>query len=331
MSLELGAKNAIELYLNVKINEKVLIITDKKTLDIGKAFENIARKITNNVNLLILEDYGKRPLKKIPSELKKKILDSDVILFAAKKIANNKVSEVSTLRKPIRELCYYNKKRYAVMPGITKKIMEQGMSVNPKKIQEFSNKIYNIVKSCKEIKVKTKLGTDIIAKFNSKIKWINSDGNLTKPAQENLPGAEVYTCPYSINGKFIVDGLLGDYFTEKYGFLDKNPIYIEIRDSRAVDIKCENKELEKEFIDYLKTDNGNRVGEFAIGTNIGLKKMIESLLQDEKIPGIHIAFGNPYPKKTCVNWSSNIHIDCVIKNPTIFIDNKKIMEKGRLL
>ena len=323
----IGARNAIEAYLNVKENEKVLIITDKETLDIGKAFEDAAKKKTNNVNLLILEDYGKRPLK-LPLELKKKILDSDVILFAAKK-KFNKISELSTLRKPIRLLCYHNNKRYAIMPGITKEIMEQGMSVNPKEIQEFSNKIYKIVKNCKKIKVKTALGTNIITKFNPKLKWVNSDGNITKPAQENLPGAEVYTCPYSVNGKFIVDGVIGDYFTEKYGFLDKTPIIIEIKDSRAVDIKCSNKKLEKEFTNYLKKKDGNRVGEFAFGTNIGLKKMIGNLLQDEKFPGCHIAFGNPYPEKTNADWKSDIHIDCIIKNPTIFIDNKKIMEKGK--
>jgi leucyl aminopeptidase (aminopeptidase T) len=42
----------------------------------------------------------------------------------------------------------------------------------------------------------------------------------------------------------------------------------------------------------------DRVGEFAIGTNIGVHDVIGNILQDEKIPGIHIAFGNPYGAHT---------------------------------
>jgi aminopeptidase len=46
------------------------------------------------------------------------------------------------------------------------------------------------------------------------------------------------------------------------------------------------------------------VGEFAIGTNIGVRDVIGNILQDEKIPGIHIAFGNPYGAHTGADWYS---------------------------
>ena len=54
-------------------------------------------------------------------------------------------------------------------------------------------------------------------------------------------------------------------------------------------------QLQDDFWDYTHTDeNSDRVGEFAIGTNIGVARVIGNILQDEKFPGIHIAFGNPY-------------------------------------
>ena len=50
---------------------------------------------------------------------------------------------------------------------------------------------------------------------------------------------------------------------------------------------------------YTHTDeNSDRVGEFAIGTNIELTHVIGHILQDEKFPGVHIAFGNPYGAHT---------------------------------
>jgi hypothetical protein len=35
-------------------------------------------------------------------------------------------------------------------------------------------------------------------------------------------------------------------------------------------------------------EHSERVGEFALGTNTGVTQMIGNLLQDEKVPGVHI-------------------------------------------
>jgi len=57
--------------------------------------------------------------------------------------------------------------------------------------------------------------------------------------------------------------------------------------------------LKDDFWAYThKDENSDRVGEFAIGTNIELKDVIGEILQDEKYPGVHIAFGNPYGAHT---------------------------------
>jgi leucyl aminopeptidase (aminopeptidase T) len=70
------------------------------------------------------------------------------------------------------------------------------------------------------------------------------------------------------------------------------------------------------------------VGEFAIGTNTGLTELIYNILQDEKFPGIHIAFGSPLPGKTGADWDSKAHVDGVIKKTSIYVDGEMIMDKG---
>lgn len=70
--------------------------------------------------------------------------------------------------------------------------------------------------------------------------------------------------------------------------------------------------LRDEFWAYTHTgENSDRVGEFAIGTNIGVHQVIGNMLQDEKFPGIHIAFGDPYGNHTGAPWKSTTHIDVV--------------------
>ncbi len=96
-------------------------------------------------------------------------------------------------------------------------------------------------------------------------------------------------------------------------------------------MQCDNEELRKEFAEYIfaTDENSNRVGEFAIGTNTGLTHLIYNLLQDEKFPGVHIAFGSPLPAKTGANWDSKAHVDGVLKNPSIYVDGEPIMTKGK--
>ena len=182
-------------------------------------------------------------------------------------------------------------------------------------------------------KVLTKKGTDLTATFSSKIKWLIADGNITNKETKwsNLPDGEVFTCVENINGKVIVDGSLGDYF-DKYKVIEKTPLILEIKNSRIIKLECENKKLEKEIKEYIKQDeNADRIGEFAIGTNIGLKKLIGNLLQDEKFPGIHIAIGHGYPENTGSDWDSKAHLDVIIQKTTIIVDGKEIMKNGKFI
>ena len=73
------------------------------------------------------------------------------------------------------------------------------------------------------------------------------------------------------------------------------------------------------------------MGEFAIGTNIEVQDVIGHILQDEKFPGIHIAFGNPYGEHTGAQWHSSTHIDVVGTKFDIWVDDSQIMRSGKFL
>lgn len=81
----------------------------------------------------------------------------------------------------------------------------------------------------------------------------------------------------------------------------------------------------------MTDENSNRVGEFAIGTNIALQGVIGHILQDEKLPSIHMAFGHPYSEHTGANWKSTTHIDCVGTEFDIWLEDEKVMENGKFL
>jgi leucyl aminopeptidase (aminopeptidase T) len=118
----------------------------------------------------------------------------------------------------------------------------------------------------------------------------------------------------------------------KYGNLESEPLSIRVERNRVKEIHSGNRELEDEFWSYTHTDdNSDRVGEFAIGTNIDLKNVIGQILQDEKYPGVHIAFGNPYGAHTGAEWNSTTHIDVVGRKFNIWVDDEQIMREGKFL
>ena len=131
----------------------------------------------------------------------------------------------------------------------------------------------------------------------------------------------------------MVDGVAGDFLCKRYGILRSHPLTISIEDNRIARVRCDNKELERDFWAYTHTDdNSDRVGEIAIGTNVGVEHVIGNMLQDEKLPGIHIAFGDPYGAQTGAQWKSATHLDVVGLNFSIWLGDangeEQIMHEG---
>jgi len=328
-SIEEGVKQAVENCLKVKAGENVLIITDAETIKIGSAIKAAIEKIPAEVQFFVMEDFGKRPID-YPKDIDQAVKAADVSVYAAQ----GAEGELQTFRMKMLKAIESNRRlRHGHMIGITPEIMKDGMCSDYKKIQRISRLVYEKVKNADKIRVVTEKGNDFVAEFSPQLEWIISDGNIAPGQWMNLPDGEVFTSPVKVNGKIIIDGCLGDFFTEKYGSLKNTPVIIEVENGRALreSIRCDNNQLRQDFTKYLfEIDkNSNRIGEFAIGTNTGLTKLIYNLLQDEKFPSVHIAFGSPLPGKTGAKWDSKAHVDGMIKDPTIHVDGEVLMDKGQ--
>ncbi len=330
-TIEQGVKQAVENCLKVKAGEKAVVITDKETFEVGSAMKAAIEKIAGEVQFFVMEDFGERPID-YPKAMDDAIKAADVSVYAAQ----GAKGELQTFRMQMLKAIEANHKlRHAHMIGITPQIMKDGMCSDYGEIQRISRQIYEKVKNAGKIRVVTQKGGDFTAEFSPELKWIVSDGDIQPGHWDNLPDGEVFTSPLTVNGTVVIDGCLGDFFAERYGSLEKTPIIVEVKDGRAIreSLRCDDEALRQEFGRYIfETDeNSNRVGEFAIGTNTGLTDLIYNLLQDEKFPGIHVAFGSPLPGKTGAKWDSKAHVDGVIKTPTIHVDGEIIMDQGKFL
>jgi aminopeptidase len=322
-----GARNAVNVCLRVQASEKVCVITDEITLEIAAAIVSELEKVGSPYRVWVLEDLAERPLTDLPAEIVADLETSQVSIFAVQAQRNELRS-----RMQMTDVVNRKKIRHAHMVNINRQIMLEGMRADFQKVDRLSAKVVAMVRKASQIRAKTAAGTDLTADLNPNYHWLKTSGIISPEKWGNLPGGEIFTTPGEVNGTFVVDGVVGDYLCAKFGSLRENPLTIRMTKNRLAEAHSENRELEDDFWKYTHTDeNSDRVGEFAIGTNIDLKDVIGQILQDEKYPGVHIAFGNPYGAHTGAEWDSSTHIDVVGRKFDIWVDDEQIMRDGKFL
>lgn len=322
-----GAKNAVNVCLRIQPSERVTVIADLACLEIAASLVRELKAIQVPFRAFVLEDCAPRPLVNMPQEILDDMEQSQVSIFAVRAQMN----ELKT-RMQMTDVVNRRKMRHAHMVNIERRIMLEGMRADFLKVDALSLKVQEIVSAAQAIKTTTAAGTSIHAALNKNYKWIKTSGIISPHKWGNLPGGEVFTTPGEVNGVFVIDGVVGDYLCDRYGDLKDTPLTIEVKGNRLTEAHSSNKQLEDDFWKYTHTDeNSDRVGEFAIGTNLGLHSVIGNILQDEKLPGIHMAFGNPYGEHTGADWYSSTHIDVVGREFNIWADDQQIMKQGQFL
>jgi len=313
--------------LRIQPAEKVTLITDWACLEIAASIAAELDRLGSPYNTFVLEDLAPRPLTDMPKPVLDDMESSQVSIFAVVAQKN----ELRT-RMQMTDVVNRRKMRHAHMVNIEPRIMLEGMRADFLKVDELSVKVWEIATASHKVRARTAAGTDIVADLNPNYKWLKTSGIISQNKWGNLPGGEVFTTPGEVNGVFVIDGVVGDYLCAKYGDLRQTPLTIHVEKNRLTEALCANRELQDEFWRYTHTDeNSDRVGEFAIGTNIGLHGVIGNILQDEKIPGVHIAFGNPYGAHTGADWDCSTHIDVVGTKFDIWADDRQIMRCGEFL
>ena len=322
-----GARNAVNVCLRIQPQEQVCVITDDATLEIAASIVAELEKLGAPYHAWVLEELADRPLKDLPAEIREDLEKSQVSIFAVQ-------AQTNELRSRIQMTDVVNRRRirHAHMVNINRQIMIEGMRADFQRVDRLSQKVVEMVRKASKIRAKTAAGTDLTADLNYNYKWLKTSGIISPEKWGNLPGGEIFTTPGEVNGTFVIDGVVGDYLCAKFGNLAATPLTVRMKGNRLTEAHSENRELENDFWKYTHTDaNSDRVGEFAIGTNIDLKEVIGQILQDEKYPGVHIAFGNPYGAHTGADWDSTTHIDVVGRKFNIWVDDQQIMREGKFL
>jgi aminopeptidase len=322
-----GARNAVEVCLGIRAGERVALIADQASSAVAASLAAVLDEVDAPWEGVLIEQVASRPLSAAPAEVLSVLEQADAGILCVQP----RQGELGA-RMAIVSVVERRQIRYAHMVGVTAQIMQQGMRADYRLVDELSQRLCDRMPRATRLRVETPGGTAFSATFDPNFAWVKTSGLIHRRYWSNLPAGEVFTTPASVDGVFVCDGTAGDYFGPKYGDLRATPLTLEIAGGRLKAVHCVRKDLEREFWDYCHSDQySDSVGELAFGTNIALVEMIGVLLQDEKIPGVHIAFGDPYGSQTGAPWKSRTHIDVLTRACDVWIDDEQVIGNGRYL
>jgi aminopeptidase len=314
--LDTASKIAIRDCMGAKKNEKILVITDEQKREMGLSLHENAVRM-GYFSLLVEMKSGKINGEEPPKEIAELMQKFDVVFCPTAKSLTHTDARRNASAKGVR---------IATFPGITKEVMIRGMNADYNAISKRTIKLQKILVKGKSVRVTAQAGTDISFKITGR-KVIPSKGLFhAKGESGNLPTGETFLAPVegTSNGVFVVDGSMAGL-----GLIKNANIKIEVKDGYATKITGGTlaKKL-KNMLDKVGKEARN-IAEFGIGTNDSAK-LSGVLLEDEKVMGtIHIALGNNVSMGGSINVP--IHLDGVVKKPTVWMDGKLLMKDGKLL
>jgi len=301
--------------LDLKPDESFLVITDKPKKELAMQIYEYAKKITRSARIEVIEELeinGQEPDRKT-AEL---MLDYDVQFYlTSKSLSHTNARRDATKRGH----------RIISSPGLTEDMMNRCVDIDYDWLIRLHKKLKLVVLNSKEIHIKTKAGTNIKTAVHDTRSESDNLLKNKKGAFGNLPTGEIDSgiVREKTNGTIVFDSSFPDI-----GIL-KNPVKVKVFNGTGK-IILDNKEAKK--INQMLSSFGEKaflLGELGIGTN-PKAKITGNILEDEKVlETVHFAFGNDLS----YNGTNNIplHLDGVIKEPTIEIDGKTIMKNGKLL
>jgi len=331
---EQGALNIVDRVLSLKKGDRMVIILDQNTAEFMAPVEELAAERLGRAGVRTwrLEEFGERNLctqQGLEPEIVSQSTDfqnllqeldrASVGLFAAASLGR----EVA-LRDRLRIHGCSNAGRFLHLPNMTRDILCMGFCADQDLVHALTTAMAELLRKARWARVTSRNGSDAWIALG--YRWVLADSLLSPGNWANV-GAEVFTCPVAVEGRWVADGGMGDVFS-RYGLLAEQPLNFEIKGGIVTGCESTNSTLQEHYKTYASADpcgNGRRIGEFALPTNPELTAagLIGVNMQDEKAL-VHLASGYPRADETMGNlvpeqfwWDSATHVDFSACNTTV--------------
>lgn len=315
-ALTQACRRALEGNLGLQDGERVLVVSDASRGSIGDAFVRAACEITPRVvrcTIPIAGRNGEEP----PLTVALSMAAADVVVMPLARSLSWTGARSEATRAGAR---------VASMPGISEEIILRTFGIDYEPVRARANRLCDLLDAGREVRVRGALGTDLRLGIAGRTAHGRKGGIYRRPGEwGNLPCGEAFIAPVegTAQGVYVVDASHGGV-----GKLE-TPLSMTVRDGRVVDLNGGAAPRLRSLLDSVGDPQAYGVAELGIGCNHGAR-LSGVTLEDEKVLGTcHIAVGsNAFFGG---NVSVGIHLDGVLRSPSLWIDEVLVLHEGRLL
>lgn len=319
-NMERGAQIVIKNWIRLKPWERLLIVTSDQHVKEAEALRRCALRRKAQVDLMIVEKKGKQI--GVFFDENEQIFDDYKAVIGA---ADYSLVTTRAAKRAIKKGIKFLSLPLATNDGRSM-LAYRFMMMDTKKSKMMAQVIMKYFNQASIVRVKTKLGTDLkfgiqnrpAGFFNGVVK--DGKGYSSASIEVYVPIEEDKT-----EGIMMLNGSLG------YIGKVKEPVRIVLDKGRMTEI--EDNETGKYLKNYLEdyNDPGMYVAsELGIGLNSYAKCRGKCYIEDESAYGtFHIGFGRNLALGGVHEASG--HFDLVAKEPDIYVDNRMIMQQGKII
>lgn len=313
--LERGLLRASRIVINnclgIKAGEKVVVVTDEPCRVVGVSIWTALRKKNDVILIEILprDIHGEEP----PSIVTDVLSKCDVFIMPTSRSLTHTQARINANRRGARG---------ATMPGITVEMMLRTLNADYHRIALLTKKVGKRLSRARRAYVESDSGTKLELKLSRRSSCLDTGVVKKEGGFSNLPAGEAYIAPLEngSSGVVVVDGSFAPIGAVT------DPVTVEVKNGRIVGMNGSTK-MNRIFGKYGKKER--TLCEFGIGTNYKAR-ITGNVLEDEKVLGtIHVAFGNNLAFGGKNN--ARIHLDAVIRRPSVWLDDRLIIRKGKFL
>src|SRR5881227_240075 len=145
-----GARNAINVCLRLKSQERITIITDTATREIAAALQTEVEQVGSDYSLFVLEHHARRPLKFMPEIILDDLALSQISIFAAQTQPDELPAQTQ-----MTGVVNNHKIRHAHMVNINRQIMLEGMRADFCLVDQLSQRLVARARQVDRITCKT--------------------------------------------------------------------------------------------------------------------------------------------------------------------------------
>jgi leucyl aminopeptidase (aminopeptidase T) len=312
--LDSAVRTVVRQCMGVSAGEEVLVICNPVTEEIGALMRIEAQGDGADATLAVIserESHAAEP----PRPVAAAMAAADVVLAPTIQSLSHTAARKAASDAGVR---------IATLPGVTEEMLARLMNGDLDEMRRRGWAIVNVLNAGSEARITDRNGSDLRFSLEGREGIVDAGELTAKGAFGNLPCGEGFIAPVegTAEGTLVVDGSIA-----AIGLVE-SPVHLTIEGGHLTGATGDQGARLMELLTVHGPD-GTNVAELGIGTNEEAI-LTGNILEDEKIFGTtHVAFGASAGIGGTIQVP--VHLDVVIKEPTVEIDGEAILGGGELL